>query len=58
MKNWKQIASAANLDIPAEQMDRIAPVLDGLEAAFGALARDIPPDLDPAVTLHLEGDAE
>src|SRR5439155_17350971 len=37
MKNWKQMAEAAGLDIP--DMDRIAPALEGLEAAFRPLVK-------------------
>ena len=47
MKNWKQMAEAAGLDIP--DMDRIAPALDGLEAAFRPLVNTIPHDVEPAL---------
>jgi hypothetical protein len=47
MKNWKQMADAAGLDIP--DMDRITPALDGLEAAFRPLVNNIPHDVEPAL---------
>jgi len=47
MKNWKQMAEAAGLAIP--DVERIAPALDGLEAAFRPLVRNIPHDVEPAL---------
>ena len=48
MKNWLAIAHAMNLDIPDEQLARIAPSLDGLEAAFAPLRNGISSAMDPA----------
>ena len=48
MKNWPAIAHAMDLDIPDEQLLRIAPSLDGLESAFAPLRNAIPPGMDPA----------
>ena len=48
MKNWPAIAHAMNLDIPDEQLVRIATSLDGLEAAFAPLRAGIQPGTDPA----------
>ena len=47
MKNWKQMAEAAGLDIP--DMERITPALDGLEAAFRPLVKKIPHDVEPSL---------
>jgi len=47
MKNWKQMAEAAGLEIP--DMERITPALDGLEAAFRPLVKTIPHDVEPAL---------
>ena len=47
MKNWKQMAEAAGLAIP--DIERIAPALDGLEAAFRPLIKTIPHDVEPAL---------
>ena len=52
MKNWKQIASAQNLQIPDEAFERIAPALDNLEAVFRPLLRELSWDVDPAMTFQ------
>ena len=49
MKNWKLIAQANEFDIPEADLDRIAPVLDALEAAFRPLADNIPLETEPAI---------
>ena len=48
MKNWKLMAEAAGLAIP--DIERIAPALDSLEAAFRPLVKTIPHDVEPALT--------
>ena len=53
MKNWKKIAEASGLRIPEPDLDRIAPALDALEAAFRPLAKDIPHDVEPAVAFYV-----
>jgi hypothetical protein len=50
MKNWKQIAESSGLKIP--DVDRIAPALDALEAAFRPLVKAIPHDVEPAVVFR------
>jgi hypothetical protein len=37
MTDWKAIAEARGLDIPPEQIAKIAPTLDALEEAFQPL---------------------
>jgi hypothetical protein len=49
--DWKRIAQARGLDLPADDIERIVPVLDTLEAAFQPLLAAIPHDLEPAVIL-------
>jgi len=53
MRNWKQIASGLNLDVPESDVEKIAPVMDGLEAAFRPLAGKIPHDVEPAVVFQI-----
>ena len=48
MKNWKAMARAAGLGIPEDQLERIAPSLDGLEAAFAPTRGTIPDEIEPA----------
>jgi hypothetical protein len=50
MKNWKLIAEANQLRIPAPDLERITPALDALEVAFRPLVKTIPDDLEPAVS--------
>ena len=50
MKQWKQIAEAAGLEIP--DIGRITPALDALEAAFRPLLKDIPHDAEPPMVFR------
>jgi len=45
--DWKRLAAALEPPIPSGDLERIAPVLDALEAAFRPLARSLPPDAIP-----------
>jgi hypothetical protein len=54
MKNWKQIAEGSGLDIP--DLERIAPALDALEAAFRPLAGAIPHDAEPSLVFRAGDD--
>ena len=51
MTDWIQIARARDLDIPREAVERAAPALEALEAAFRPLAAKLPHDMEPAITL-------
>ena len=53
MRNWKQIACGLSLAIPESDIEKIAPVMDGLEAAFRPLADEIPHDVEPAVVFQI-----
>lgn len=53
MKNWKKIAEANQLRIPGPDLDRITPALDALESAFRPLTKNIPHDVEPAVSFYL-----
>ena len=46
MTDWKKIASAADPPVPPAVAEKIVPVLEALEAAFGPLSRSIPPGAD------------
>jgi hypothetical protein len=50
MKNWKQMGAAAGLE--TADVERIAPLLDALEAAFRPLVETIPHDADPALVFR------
>ena len=58
MKNWRAIAQAHALDLPASQLDRITPALDALEEAFRPLIRDLTAGMEPAVEFSAEEDAQ
>jgi hypothetical protein len=49
--DWRALAHARALNISDADLDRIAPVLESLDAAFRPLARQIPHDVEPAVVL-------
>jgi hypothetical protein len=52
VRNWKKIAEAEGFDIPLPQLERIGPVLDGLESAFRPLTANIPHQTQPAVAFR------
>ena len=54
MKNWKAIAEASGLDIPAADLDRIAGPLGALEKSFRPLVADLEPGLEPMTMLRQE----
>jgi hypothetical protein len=41
MPDWNAIADARKLNIPPEDMAKVAPVLDALEEAFRPLLKDL-----------------
>ena len=56
--DWKAIAKARGLEIPAADLELIAPRLDALEQAFRPLARALTPDQEPAPAFDAERDGE
>ena len=58
MTDWKRIAEARGLTLTARELDRITPALSALEETFRPLIQDLTPDLEPALELHLDEDAE
>jgi hypothetical protein len=57
MRNWKKIAEAYDLLISESDIERIAPSLDALELAFRPLTKDIPDDVEPAITFRVSGES-
>ena len=55
MKNWEAIAQAHGLDLSARELERVAPPLDALEETFRPLVKQLTPEIEPAVALHLDG---
>ena len=50
-RDWKAAAAAFAPDIPAEQIEKISPSLNGLEAAFRPLLAQLSPEIEPAPVL-------
>ena len=48
MTDWRLAAQARCPDIPPDELERIIPILEDLEAAFAPLAARIPIDAEPA----------
>jgi len=49
MKDWKRLAEASGLDIPADQLERVSAALEPLEAAFRRALERVPHETEPAV---------
>lgn len=61
MPDWRSIAHARQFPLSDAEIDRIAPVLEALEAAFRPLANGLPHEVEPALVLSepaLRGEAE
>lgn len=56
--DWKAIAKARGLDIPAADLELIGLRLDALEEAFRPLARALTPDQEPSPAFDAERDGE
>jgi hypothetical protein len=54
MTDWRLVAQARCPEIPAAEVERIAPVLEALEAAFAPLAARIPVECQPAAEFRVE----
>jgi len=50
MKQWTKIADA--MGVPLSDPERVAAVLDALEANFRPLTQQIPHDCEPAPAFH------
>lgn len=54
MPNWKLLAQARELNIPADELERLVPVLDALETAFAPLRTLAPHEAEPVTSYRLE----
>ena len=57
-RDWKSAAAAYAPDIPPEQLEKITPSLDGLEAAFRPLVSKLPLETEPAYVLLVAREKE
>jgi hypothetical protein len=53
MKNWAGIAQANGLTLSAGELDRVVGPLAALEETFRPLVKQLTPDLEPDLELHL-----
>ena len=54
MRDWKALAKAQGLNIPAEDLERTAAPLVEIEEIFRSLTPDLTPDVEPAYDVRLE----
>jgi len=52
------MAKASGIPLSQQELERVAGPLDDLEVTFRQLARDLSPDLEPAIGFHLEDQSE
>jgi hypothetical protein len=57
MKNWAGIAQANGLTLPARELDRLVESLAALEETLRPLVKQLTPDQEPDLELHLSGAA-
>jgi hypothetical protein len=58
MTDWAAMARARGIDLPAEEVERLAASQSALEAVLRPLAAGLKPEEEPDVQLHLEDGAE
>jgi hypothetical protein len=58
MTDWRLAAAARCPEIPASEVERIAPVLEALEKQFAPLAAAIPMEAQPATWFEAGLDEE
>lgn len=57
-RDWAALARATAPDLPDEQVARIAPVLDALEAQFRPVADGLPFAAEPAIVFACGKDGQ
>ena len=57
-RDWKAAAAAFAPDVPLEQLEKIAPSLDALEAAFRPQVAKLPLETEPAYVLLVAREKE
>ncbi len=58
MSDWKLIAAGRGLLIPSEELEKIAAVLDAMEAGIRGLIPTIPLWVEPVVTFRCAPEEE
>lgn len=52
MSDWKLIAAGRGLNLDAEELERIAPVLDALQSALRSQLSALPLTVEPLIGFH------
>jgi hypothetical protein len=58
MNKWVAIAQAHGLPLSGSELDRVARPLAALEETFRPLVKQLMPDMEPDLELHLTGEGE
>ena len=58
MTDWRGIARCTPSEIPAENVERIAPRLEALEEKLAPLFAKLTPEMEPAVLFRMEEDRD
>ena len=58
MRNWTALAQAHGFPLSGSELDRVTQPLAALEETFRPLLKQLTPDLEPDLELHLAGDGE
>lgn len=58
MNKWVAIAQAQGLPLSAGELDRVTQPLAALEETFRPLVKQLMPDMEPDLELHLAGEGE
>jgi hypothetical protein len=58
MKDWRAVAQARDLGIPAKELDRVVAPLESLEEVFRPLVRDLTPEMEPSFEFRAAKDRE
>jgi len=56
MRDWKAIAKARGIAIPASDLHGTVEPLDEVEEILRSLIHDLTPDIEPAFEVRMEGD--
>lgn len=58
MPDWKLIAAGRGLNLSSEELERIAPVLDALQATLQSKLRAIPLATEPIIAFQCTGEEQ